>query len=169
MPNLGRDGHVKLVQLIGPDASGNDQVPQIIVDPLGVPRLAVDCTLAVAANIAVDGNVQVQTVDRALAALAPGTVNLASHDCIEYAGFGVSVYLARTAGDTTVDVVIETSDTGAGNWREVDRQVLTLSVASPAANLNRVYSPTRRFMRVTLVNNTAACNAEVVTLLKPIP
>lgn len=169
MPNLGRDGHVKLVQLVGADASGNDQYPLIIVDGSGVPRIAVDAAVTVAGiDMHLEENNQVQNDERALAVLAAGTWNGASRDCLNYADFAVSVFLQRNGvNDTTVDVVIECSKDGA-TWREVDRQVLTIDASTTVANLNRNYSVTRRYMRVSLVNNTAPVNAEVVTMQKPI-
>jgi hypothetical protein len=152
------------------DETGNS-VGMIYDAASGVWRLAVDCSLAVAANIAVDGNIQVQNDELVplAAVLAGATWNGAVRDCQNYAGFGISVYLARIAADTNVDVVIETSRDNGATWRQMDRQTIALSAAAPTANFNRVYSPTRRYMRVSLVNGAANVNAEVVTLLKPIP
>jgi len=131
-------------------------------------RFAVDAQLVVAANVALDGNIQVQNIERALATLAPGTFNGASRDCINYADFAVSVYAARGIADTTLDVVIEVSATGTGDWREVDRQVLTLDATHLTVNLNRNYTCTRRYMRISIVNNTDAADVEVVSNMKPI-
>lgn len=134
----------------------------------GLWRLAVDAQLVVAANVAIDGNIQVQNDERALAILNAGTWNGASRDCQNYADFAVSVFLSRNAAnDTTVDVVVECSKDGA-TWRQVDRQVLTINAANTTQNLNRNYTATRRYMRVSLVNNTNPVDAEVVTNLKPI-
>jgi len=153
-----------------------------VVNVLGVERLAVDATIAagvlpiplpvaLVAPLPVPvaiGNAQVQHIDRALAVLAPGTVIGTTRDCLTFADFAVSVYLSRNGiNDTTVDVVIECSADDV-SWREVDRQVLTISAANPIQNLNRNYTATRQYMRVSLVNNTANVDAEVVTNLKPI-
>lgn len=131
-------------------------------------RLAVDASVSVVAiDTEIKYNKQIQSIDQALGNLPIGTTNLGSHDSLNYADFAVSVYLARIAADTTVDVVIQCSADNV-NWREVDRQTLTLNATTTSANLNRNYSVTRQYMRVVLVNNTAACNAEVVTIQKPI-
>lgn len=135
-----------------------------VVNSGGQDRLAVDAWVS-GGSFSIP---QLQSIERALAAMAAGTWTGATHDCYTYAGFGVSVYLARIAADTTVDVDIETSDDGV-TWRRQDRQRLVIDAGHTTVNYNRVYSPTRRYMRVQLTNNTAAVNAEVVTLLKPIP
>jgi hypothetical protein len=152
-----------------------------VVNVVGVERLAVDATVAggvfplpvtlsapLPVPVAIGNNAQVQNIERALAVLAPGTFAGVNRNCLNYADFAVSVYLLRNvANDTTVDVVVECSVDGIV-WREVDRQVLTISAANPSQNLNRNYTATRQYMRVSLVNNTANVDAEVVTNLKPI-
>lgn len=138
-----------------------------VIDILGVKRLAVDAVLSASiADVGIDANIQVPTVDRALAALAPGTVSLAAHDCLNYGAIGISVHVERDVADASVDIVLEESVDNV-TWREVDRQSMSVAAASPAAELARVYSLVRRYARVTLVN-TVSIKVEVAVLLKPV-
>lgn len=122
-------------------------------------------------NVVILGLTQVPTVETTTPLNPDETFDGASHDCLNYESFGISVYLEPTAGQTVASTVtVENSDDGA-TWRPVDTFSLNGAAADDPAFVNRVYSVTRRHYRVT-VHNEDVTNpltvTEIDTMLKPI-
>jgi hypothetical protein len=140
-----------------------------VVTLAGQDRLAVAAAMAPGAAMGINANIQVQSVETDVALGPSGSFDGAPHDCLNYAGFGVSVYVARIA-DTQVNVAIEDSLDGV-IWRGREVVELALDATHIVAMMNRVWSPTRRYMRARLANLTANAllSTEMITLLKPIP
>ena len=88
------------------------------------------------------------------AAIGPSaSFTSAVFDCEGFESFAISIFLQRNVADTDVDYFVENSLDGI-TFRQVDTKNLPLSTAEPTQIVNRVYSVTRSFMRVRLVNNT---------------
>jgi hypothetical protein len=140
-----------------------------VVNSGGQDRLAVDAWIAGVA--AINFNIQVP-IEETVIPLGPlGAFVGALHDCINYAGFGVSAEIVRGAGDATVNLVVEDSSDNGLTWHEVETLALDVTAAAPSMTLSRVYSPVRRYMRVSLVNTAAVALAgtSLAVMLKPIP
>jgi hypothetical protein len=120
--------------------------------------------------VEITGILQVQNVETTTPLGAGATVNGASRDCEVYESFGISVYLDPAAGEALdASVVVENSIDGV-TWREVDTVPIS-GAADATVQLNRVYSVTRQFYRVSVVNNdmsNAMDATEVVSMLKPV-
>jgi len=117
----------------------------------------------------ITGVVQTQTVET-IAPLGAGASKVGvSHDCINFESYGISVFVIAGVGALNVTVLVENSVNGA-TWRPTDS--VTLSGAAGATGvLNRVYSVTREFYRVTVTNNdgvNALATTEMISILKPI-
>lgn len=113
---------------------------------------------------------QVQNEETVAPLGAGATFNGADRDCENYESFGISVFLDPDAGQAlNCSVVVENSIDGV-TWRTVD----TISVAGAAdasSTLNRVYSVTRKFYRVSVTNNDGGNPldaTEVISMMKPI-
>ncbi len=121
-------------------------------------------------DVIVNGLKQVQNVESVAALGAGATVNGASRDCINYESFGISVFLDPLAGQAiNVTVLVENSRDGV-TFRQVDSVTL---VGATDANmyLNRVYSATRQYYRVSLINNDGAhalTGTELISMQKPV-
>jgi hypothetical protein len=130
-------------------------VPVTLIDPAtGLP-----ITISVVST----PNPQVQGVDQVLPLAANTATPANSRDCILYESFGISCFVKAGAGSLNVTVLVENSLDGA-TWDPVD----TIQMVDPAIgagqSLNRVYSVTRQFYRVSAKNNDAV-NALAVTRL----
>jgi len=135
-----------------------------------IRRLAVDAAVAVAANNALDGSIQVQAVETVTPLAGSTTFTGAARDCITFESFGISVFITRGAVNTNVDVIVENSSDGGVTFREVDRVNLPVTPSTLSRALNRVYSVTRQHYRAKLINNTANALSvtELVTMRKPV-
>jgi predicted TIM-barrel enzyme len=114
---------------------------------------------------------QVQNEETVTPLAASGTSPQNARDMQSYESFGVSVYVeADPAQGLDTTVFVENSADGV-NWRPVDTVSLKNIVAGSNASLNRVYSVTRQFYRVYVVNNdnvNALAATEVYSMQKPI-
>jgi hypothetical protein len=165
------------------DKDGNSA--RVADDGTGVIRLAVDAVIGgggggvvpvnIVASIPIPlafANLQAAFVE-STAPLGPSaTFNGAPHDCINYAGFGVSLYIERGGADTNVDLVVEDSIDGGITWR-VLRPAINLPVtASQLTNrASVVMSTIGQFVRATIINRTANVLGvtELAVMLKPVP
>lgn len=113
---------------------------------------------------------QVQNVETSAPLGAGASAVGSSRDCINYESFGISAYVAPSAGQVLdVTVLVENSTDGV-TFRTVDTINLS-GAADAAAQLNRVYSVCREFYRVTVTNNDGAhalSATELISMLKPI-
>lgn len=122
-------------------------------------------------DVVITGLTQIQNVENGLVPLGAGaTLTGASRDCISYESFGVSVYLDPTAGQAVnVTVLVENSRDGS-TWRQVDSVLLSGAVDANVP-FNRVYSVTREYYRVSLINNDGAHGltiSELISMQKPV-
>jgi hypothetical protein len=121
-------------------------------------------------DVIVNGLKQVQNTESVAALGAGATVTGSSRDCINYESFGISVFLDPLAGQAiNVTVLVENSRDGV-TFRQVDSVTL---VGATDANmyLNRVYSATRQYYRVSLINNDAThalTSTELISMQKPV-
>lgn len=122
-------------------------------------------------TVTIQGVTQVPAVETTTPLGAAATFDGASHDCLNYESFGISIYLEPTGGETVdTTVTVENSDDGI-TWRPVDTFSLNGAAADDPAFVNRVYSVTRQHYRVTITNDDASnplTVTEVDTILKPI-
>lgn len=107
------------------------------------------------------------TVDTTAPLGGNATFTSSTKDSEGWPYFSISVYVERNVADTNVDATVENSNDGV-TWRVQDRTNLQLTASQPVQILNRVYSITRRYIRVRLVNNTANALAgtELTTIQK---
>lgn len=121
-------------------------------------------------TMTVVGNQQVPYIETETAILGSATFASAFRDCLNYEAYGISIFLQRGAADATLDIYVEHSKDGATNIRQVETISVSLTAANPTFKLDRVYSATRRWYRVRIVNNSAnALGAtDVLVMLKPI-
>lgn len=141
-----------------------------VITDAGQDRLAVQASIAGAAAIGINANQQLQNIETVVPLAGGATWTGDSRDLLNFAGLGVSVYVARDTVDTLVQVLIQDSHDNA-TWRTRETVELPVTAAAPGNGTNRLFSPTRRYMRVVLVNTTAngLSVTEVVTMQKPIP
>lgn len=141
-----------------------------VITNSGQDRLAVQASIAAGAAIGINANEQVQNIETVAPLGGSATWTGTSRDLLNFAGLGVSVYVARDTADTVVQVVVQDSHDNA-TWRTRETVELPVTAAAPGNGTNRLFSPTRRYMRVMLVNTTAngLSVTEVVTMQKPIP
>jgi hypothetical protein len=120
-------------------------------------------------GVVITGLTQVQTPETVTPLDPSETFNGADHDCENYESFGVSIYVKAGVGSLNATVLVENSSDGV-TWRTVDTVSLAGAVGAEA-QLNRVYSVTRQFYRVSVTNNdntNALDETEVVSMLKPV-
>lgn len=154
-------------QLDGVVLHDENAVPISAANPLPVSAV-----LPPLANIAVDGNEQIQTVE-AIGLLAGGAAfDGASKDNINHEAMSASLTVSSTLG-TTVTVRFQQRATGADTFRDADVASFAVPAGGapgPLVNFDRVWSVTRRFGRIR-VENTGAnplTTAELVVMQKPI-
>ena len=113
------------------------------------------------------GNRQIQNIETETPLAAGSTFNGGERDCLDYEGFSASVHLKGGAVGTTVNVNLQHRH-ASGVWRTVDSIPLVVA-AGAEVEFNRVWSVTRRYNRIQLVNTTANALAEteLVTMQKP--
>lgn len=122
--------------------------------------------------VTIGGNQQVQTIETTAALAAGATFNGAEHDCLNFESFGISVYAERGAADTALTITVQqrAAQAGAGStWRPLDTITLNLIGVGDTDRADRVYSVTRRFVRLVLTNGAGAITTiEAISLRKPI-
>jgi hypothetical protein len=122
------------------------------------------------ASVTVVGNQQIQVVE-AIPLLAGGATFISSNrDCLNYEAFSASITLGSTLG-TTVTIRFTQGDTILAIFREADVIAgLVIPVGGALVNFDRVWSVTRRIVRVHVENTgaNALTTAECVTMQKPI-
>lgn len=141
-----------------------------VINSGGQDRLAVDSWVAGGA-IGIAANIQVP-VEETVVPLGPLTTYIgAMYDCRNYAGFGVSAEIVRGLGDATVNMLVEDSSDAGVTWHTVETLAMNVTAAAPSETLSRVYSPVRRYMRVSLTNTMpiALGGTSLAVMLKPIP
>ncbi|MGI0149199.1 MAG: hypothetical protein ACREDF_06680, partial [Thermoplasmata archaeon] len=90
-------------------------------------------------------------------------------DSIDHEAFSASLTVASTLG-TTIVVRFQQRATGAATFRNADSITLPVPVGGALVNFDRVWSVSRRFVRIQ-VENTGAnplTTAELVVMQKPI-
>lgn len=121
-------------------------------------------------DVVINGVTQSQAEETVAALGAGATFTGTARDCLLYESFGISVFLDPLAGQSlNVTVLVENSTDGV-TFRQVDSVTLSGS-ADVNQYLNRVYSVTRQYYRVSLTNNDGAhalTATEVISMRKPI-
>ena len=151
--------------------SDQDGICADIVTIAGVNRLRVETVGGGGGGVttSITENVQVQNSETTTPLGAGGSFTSTARDYTNFEAMGVSVFVEAGAGALDVDVIIQQS-TDNVTFRDVETVPLSGGVGA-SASLNRVYSVTRIWNRVRVVNNDGA-NAltvtEVVTMQKPI-
>lgn len=135
----------------------------------GKRRLCVDAAIAVAANIAVDGNIQIQTVETTTPLGGSATFNGTEHDNINYEGFGISATFIGGGTGTTIRVKFQQRDNVLATFRDAFSVDVVVG-AGATVNFDQVFSVTRQFGRAQIINTTANALAttELISLRKPI-
>jgi len=152
--------------------------PSVLHDEDGVP-ISSSNPLPVSVGGGGGGNVnvvltqvtQVQNIETTTPINHTDTFVGAARDCLQYESFGISVYLEPDAGQTVdATVLVENSSDGV-TWRQVDSFSLNGAAADAAAQVNRVYSVTRRYYRVSVTNDDVTNDltvSEVNSMQKPV-
>lgn len=115
-------------------------------------------------------NQQVQTVEALPLLASLASFNGSEQDSINFEAFSASLTLASTLG-TTVTIRFQERASGAATFRDADViSGLVIPVGGALINLDRVWSVTRRFVRIRVENTgaNALTTAELVTMRKPI-
>lgn len=143
-------------------------LPVDIVAPLPVPVIVIGGG-GIPVTVAISGIQQVPIIESVAPLGAGATFTGAAHDCTNFESFGISVLAKAGAGSLDATVVVENSFDGL-TWEPVDSVTLSGGVGAQSA-LNRVYSVTRQFYRVSVTNNDGAnalATTQVGSMLKPI-
>jgi hypothetical protein len=140
------------------------------VQPIEGVSGGVPVPVTVSGGAIVTAVTQVQNTESVAPLGAGASVAGASRDCINYESFGISVFLTpQVAAALNATALVENSRDGV-TWRTVDSVPMS-GAAGVSVALNRVYSVTREFYRVSVTNNDGA-NAllatEVISMQKPI-
>jgi hypothetical protein len=142
-----------------------------VINVAGTNRLAVDTGGGGGGgNATIVGNTQIQNVETNTPLGAGGSFTSTGRDCEKYAGFGISLYLARVLATNLTVIVEESIDNVAFVTR--DRIEVDMPLTAPQTTLvSRVFAVTRRYMRITITNNTVnpMMSTELITMMKPIP
>ena len=138
-------------------------------------RISVDGTgaLIIAAGVVgvstiITANTQIQHIETTAALGAGASFTSPSRDYINFESMSISVFLTAGGVGTNVDIIVENSNDGV-TFRQSDLINVVLAAAQ-SQSVNRVYSVSREFNRVSLVNNTANAMAatELTIMRKPI-
>jgi len=157
------------LQGIDSSAAVGSQAKPIEARAAAAPTDFDETLIGLLSNSRLGANAQDFVTDTTTALAAGASFTTGSKDMKNHADLGVNVFVTAGAGSLNVTVELQESFDGA-TFRVFDTVTLT-GAAGASASLARLYSATRRYMRVRVVNNDAG-NAlavtEVGTVRKPL-